>query len=124
MNVLIPDADDFRLGRRVVAGRSVERGGGVPRDGASADTGTVTESGHCRFGRSLRRVRGDIYFGARERSGAREAGSMRREEDDDPAKAPDEARSEEMTRSLTTGFGQLDLAPPPGAAHAHAVDRI
>jgi hypothetical protein len=38
MNVLIPDADDFRLGRRVVAGRSVERGGGVPRDGASADT--------------------------------------------------------------------------------------
>jgi hypothetical protein len=39
---------------------------------------------------------------------------MRREEDDDPAKAPDEARSEEMTRSLTTGFGQLDLAPPPG----------
>jgi len=48
---------------------------------------------------------------------------MRREEDDDPAKAPDEARSEEMTRSLTTGFGQLDLAPPR-AAHAHAVDRI
>jgi hypothetical protein len=39
---------------------------------------------------------------------------MRREEDDDPAKAPDAARSEEMTRSLTTGFGQLDLAPPPG----------
>ena len=49
---------------------------------------------------------------------------MRREEDDDLAKAPYAARTEEPTRSLTTGFGQLDLAPPPGAAHAHAVDRI
>jgi hypothetical protein len=39
---------------------------------------------------------------------------MRREEDDNPAKAPDAARSEEPTRALTTGFGQLDLAPPPG----------
>jgi hypothetical protein len=48
------------------------------------------------------------------KSTSREAGSMRREEDDNPAKAPDAARSEEPTRALTTGFGQLDLAPPPG----------
>ena len=38
---------------------------------------------------------------------------MRREEDDDPAKAPDEARSEEMTRSLTTGFGRSEAATLP-----------
>ena len=43
---------------------------------------------------------------------------MRREEDDNPAKASDAVRSEEPTRALTTGFGQLDLAPPPGCSCA------
>jgi hypothetical protein len=38
MTVLNPDANAFTLGRRVAARRAVERGGGVPRHGASADT--------------------------------------------------------------------------------------